>query len=89
MRAARFAVTANGTALTSQFRLSRYPTRTAPAVPGHVHTRLWQPAAATTLPWAAGEPLPRTGVAAVGGRAGPHAERAARHDVSGQGRWRR
>ena len=89
MRAARFAATAIGTALTSQFRLSRYPTRTAPAVPGHVHTRLWQLAAATTLPWAAEEPLPGNGQEAVGGRAGQHAERPTGQDIGGRDRWRR
>jgi hypothetical protein len=36
-------------------RLSRYPTRTAPAVPGHPHTRARPPAAATNPPrWRAG-----------------------------------
>jgi hypothetical protein len=68
--------------------LSRYPTRTAPAVPGHAHTRVRQLPAATSLPGAMGEPLARIGVDAVGGRAGPCAERAAGQDVGGRGRWR-
>jgi hypothetical protein len=70
-------------------RLSRYPTRTAPAVPGHAHTRVRQLPAARTLPGAMGEPLARIGVDAVGGRAGPCAQGAAGQDVGGRGRWRR
>jgi hypothetical protein len=40
-------------------RLSRYPTRTAPAAPGHLHTRARPPAAATNPPrWRARPTLP-------------------------------
>jgi hypothetical protein len=93
MTGARLAVTMVGVAIgagaPTRSRLSRYPTRTTPAVPGHVHTRLRQLPAATNLPWAAGEPLPRLGMDAVGGRADPCAGQAAGHEVGGQGRWRR
>jgi hypothetical protein len=93
MTGARLAVTVVGVAIgagaPTQSRLSRYPTRTAPAVLVHAHTRLQQLSAATSLLAAAGEPLPRIGVDAVGGRAGPCAERAAGHDVDGHGQWRR
>jgi hypothetical protein len=69
--------------------LSRYPTRTAPAVPGHAHTRLRQLPAATSLPGAMGEPLARIGVDAMGGRASPSPQGAAGQDVGGRERWRR
>jgi hypothetical protein len=92
MRGARFALTVVGVAVgagsPTRFRPSRYPTRTAPAAPDQVRTRLRQLPAATNLPEAAGEPLPRDGVDVVGGRASPHAGRAAGQDVGRQGRWR-
>ena len=93
MKGARLAATMVGVAAGAgaplRSRLSRYPTRTAPAVPGHAHTRLRQLPAATSLPRAAGKPLSRSGGDAVGGRAVPCAERAAGHDASGRRRWHR
>ena len=93
MRGARLAMTESGgaarAASPTPSRLSRYPTRTAPAAPDHIHTRLRQLPVTTSLPWAAGEPLPRNRVDAVGGRASPHAGQAAGQDVGGQRRWRR
>jgi hypothetical protein len=93
MKGARLAATMVGVAAGAgapiQSQPSRYPTTTAPAVPRHVHTRLRQLPAATSLPRAAGKPLSRIGVDAVGGRAGPCAKRAAGHDVGGRRRWRR
>jgi hypothetical protein len=90
---ARLAVTIVGVAVgagaSTPSRLSRYPTRTATAVPGHVHSRLRRLPAATSLPWALGEPLAQIGVDGVGGRAGPWAKRVVGLDVGGQGRWRR
>ena len=92
MRGARLAVAESSGATTAappRSGLSRYPTRTAPAVPGHAHTRLRPSPAARSLPGATGEPLARIGVDAVGGRAGPCTQGAAGQDVGGRGRWRR
>jgi hypothetical protein len=54
MRDARLARTDSGVAARAASpelsRLSRYPTRTAPAASGHLHTRAWPPAAATNPP---------------------------------------
>jgi hypothetical protein len=90
---ARLAVTMVGVAVgagaPTRSRLSRYPTRTAPAVSGRVLICLRQLPAATSLPGAMGEPLSRVGVDAVGGCAGPCAGRVAVQDVGGRGRWRR
>jgi hypothetical protein len=62
MTGARLAATMIGAATEAgaptQSRLSRYPTRTTPAVPGHDHTRLPPPPAATSPPWPTGE-VPR------------------------------
>jgi hypothetical protein len=49
------------------FRLSRYPTRTAPAIPRHVHTRLRPSPAATGPPWPTGEVPPASGLDHVRG----------------------
>jgi hypothetical protein len=51
--------------------LSRYPPRTAPAVPGHVHTRLRPPPAATGPPWPTDEVLARAGLVHVRGHGWP------------------
>jgi hypothetical protein len=92
MKGIRLAVVKSSGATTAappRSGLSRYPTRTAPAVPGHAYTRVRQFPAARSLPGAMGEPLARIGVDAMGGRAGLCAERAAGQDVGGRGRWRR
>jgi hypothetical protein len=73
----------------TRFPLSRYSTRTAPAVPGRLLTHLPQVSAATSLLWAVGEPLPGHGQEAVGGCAGSHAERPTGQDIGGRDRWHR
>jgi hypothetical protein len=66
MRGDRLAVTESGIptrAISPALsRLSRYPTRTTPAVPDHVDTPLRQLPTARSVPRAAGAPLPRTGL---------------------------
>jgi hypothetical protein len=51
MRGARLALTESGWVATAASpildRLSRYPTRTASAVPGHIRSRNWGPTAAS------------------------------------------
>jgi hypothetical protein len=77
MRGARLAVTEAGGAARANSptpsRLSRYPTRTAPAVPGYVSTRLQLPPAATSPPVAADELGRRTGPGHLSGYAWPRA----------------
>jgi hypothetical protein len=53
------------------FWLSRYPTRTAPAVPGHVDTRLRPFPAATSSAWPTGEVPPASGLDPVRGHVWP------------------
>jgi hypothetical protein len=65
MKGAPLSVAESGGAATAarpRDGLSRYPTRTAPAVPGHVHTRLRPSLAASRLPWPTGEGLPASGL---------------------------
>jgi hypothetical protein len=100
MKDARLAVAESGEAATaapSQSGLSRYPTRTAPAVPGHVHTRLRPSPAATSPPWPTGEAPPTSGLDHMRGhvrwstgnsQAESHGELAA-EIVGGRGRWLR
>ena len=74
MRNPRLPVTASdGTAMAArpQDGLSRYPTRTAPAVLGHAHTRLPSSAAATRPPWPTGEVSPVYGLDPVRGLGQP------------------
>jgi hypothetical protein len=101
MRGAQLTVTkaggAAGAASATLHLLSRYPTRTAPTVPGHVHTRLRLLSAATSRPGAAGELLPRTGLDQMTGPVWPRvgSPQAASQGViaaevvGGPGRWRR
>jgi hypothetical protein len=74
MTRTRLAVAESGMAAKSappaRYGLSRYPTSTAPAVPGHVHTHL-RPSPAVTSP--PGELQPRTGVGHVSGHSPGHA----------------
>jgi replicative DNA helicase len=87
MRGARLAVTeagvVNGAASPTLSRLSRYPTRTAPAVPGHLHTCLRPPAAATKPPcWRTRATLPSSAPSQ------PVSEPASCLDAQrGQARW--
>jgi hypothetical protein len=87
MRGARLAVTeagvVNGAASPTLSRLSRYPMRTAPAVPGLIHTRLRQPAAATKPPcWRTRATLPSSAPSQ------PVSEPASCLDAQrGQARW--
>src|SRR5512132_745273 len=103
MRGDRLAVTESGWApepslpLSLGCRLSRYPTRTAPAVPGHVDTCLRQLPTVTGLPRAARAPLPHTGLDDVSGHVWPSAGSSQAGSqgavgaeiVGGRGRWRR
>jgi hypothetical protein len=72
MRDARLSETAFGGAAKAAsptlHPLSRYPTRTAPAVRGHVRTRLRPPPAATGPPGPVGEQPSRTGLVGRQGR---------------------
>ena len=81
MKGARLAVTESGEAARAasptRYRLSRYPTRTAPAVPGHVHTRLRPSPAATSPPSPADALGPRTGPGHLSGCSWPRARRSA------------
>ena len=99
----RLAMTESGMAARATFPargwLSRYPTRMAPAVPGQADIHLPWLLAARSLPWAASEPLSRTGLDTADGRAWtwpsvgqsagqiPRCDRC--RDVGGRGRWRR
>jgi hypothetical protein len=62
MRDARLTMTEPGrvapTAPSATCRLSRYPARTAPAVPRHVGSRAWRPTAAGGLPLGAAGAVP-------------------------------
>jgi hypothetical protein len=92
MKGIRLAVVKSSGATTvapSRSGLSRYPTRTAPADPGHAYTRVRQLSAVRSLPGAMDELLARIGVDAVGDRAGPCPEGAAGQVVGGRGQWRR
>ena len=100
MRGARLPVAASGgaaTAAPARDELSRYPTRTAPAAPGHVHTHLRPSPAATSPPWPSGKVQPASGLGDVRGDgwpstgsspAGSHGMVAA-EIIGGRGRWRR
>src|SRR5215211_4668005 len=86
-----------GTTPPAPCQLSRYPTRTAPAVPGQVDTRLQQLWTAPSLPRAAGAPLPCTGLDHVSGHVWPIAGSlqvapqgpVAAEIAGGRGRWPR
>jgi hypothetical protein len=75
MKGTRLPVTESGVAARAASptlgRVSRYPTRTAPAVPGHGYTHLWSSPATTSPPLPAGELRPPTGPGHLSGCAWP------------------